>query len=975
MLPTGVGWRGITTADATRGTQPMMAVDGTGTGVATAAPGGGHGVHGPVGVPMAVSTLVGREQERVAVADLVAETRLVTLTGSGGCGKTRLALEVAHDVAPGFEHAVRWVELSGVGGPGPVVQAFADAVGVREQPGRALVDTLIDELRGWRGLVVLDNCEHVIGVCATLVGELVGSCRHLIVLATSREALAIDGETTWEVPPLRVPDPQTRSAEEIVAADAVALFETRARQVRPDFALSDANAAAVGEICRRLDGIPLAVELAAARMRVLSVEQIAAGLSDRFRLLTGGGRGAPTRQHTLEASVEWSFGLLADAERLALARLSVFAGSFDLQAAQAVVSGPDSDETQVLDLVAALAGRSLLQVGEHDGRARYRLLETIRVYARQRLAELDDPAQVRDRHLAFYVALADRAGAGLDGPDAAAWNARLAAELSDLRAAMAWAVDSDRPVAVLDIAEPTQRFWFDRSRYAEMERWLRAAVDAPAATDTDRARGLVTASLVIGASGHAASAHGFADRAVSVARTLEAESTLALGLVLRASSGLWSGQATTDTIAADVEQAVALADRLEDDATRILVLAFAGVTTCDGRSLGEGVELLEQTVAVCEDAGVGFTRPTAHTQLGAYLLFSGEPDRAREHTRQGVAWARRIDRPGWEAFALAVLAAADLFGGDLDVAAEQMAHAEALLHARCLSPNVFELLVGRWIVLVAYGSGQTDTARRAAEVLRRTARERGHRLLEAWAAWLLGLVASAEQRPDDTRAYLEQCRQLSVDPRYPFTLGRALVGLACLDDDPDDAWELAQEGLEVLATSGDRVGTVEALEAVAGLSVARGHPDQALRLLAAAERFHDDTGLTRFPAQAERAERHATAARAELTPDDAEAYRAEGTRLSLDEAVAYARRGRGERARLQVGWSALTPTEREIVRLVAEGLTNAEVGDRLFVSVHTVKKHLSHVYAKVGLTGRAELVAEAARRELWPAATPRRGSR
>ena len=395
-------------ADATRGVRRVVAVDGTGTGIAAAGPGDVHGVHGPVGLPVAVSTLVGREQERAQVAEVLAARRLVTLTGSGGCGKTRLALEVAGDVAPGFEHGTCWVELSEVDDPGAVAQALADAVGVREESGRALVDTLIDRLRVWHGLVVLDNCEHVVGACAELVAELLGSCRHLTALATSREPLAIDGETTWEVPPLGVPDPQARSAEEVRAADAVALFETRARQVRPDFALTDGNAAAVAKICRRLDGIPLAVELAAARMRVLSVEQIAAGLSDRFRLLTGGGRDAPTRQATLEASVAWSFGLLADAERLALARLSVFAGTFDLEAAQAVVAGPDIDGTGMLDLVAALADRSLLQVGDHEGRARYRLLETIRVFAQQRLAELDDPARVRDSHLDFVIGLASR---------------------------------------------------------------------------------------------------------------------------------------------------------------------------------------------------------------------------------------------------------------------------------------------------------------------------------------------------------------------------------------------------------------------------------------------------------------------------------------------------------------------------------------------------------------------------------------
>jgi predicted ATPase/DNA-binding CsgD family transcriptional regulator len=951
-------------ADATGGARRLVAVDGTGARVAAAGQAHVHRGRGPAGLPVAVSRLVGRVRERVEIGGLVAETRLVTLTGSGGCGKTRLALEVAHDVAPGFDHGAWWVDLSEVGDPGSVAQALADAVGVREEPGRALIDTVIDRLRGLHGLVVLDNCEHVVAACAKLMGELLRSCPDVSELATSREPLAIEGETIWEVPPLSVPDPQARSADQVMAAEAVALFETRARQVRSDFAVTDDNAVAVAQICRRLDGIPLAVELAAARIRVLSPGQIAAGLSNRFRLLAGTGRSVPTRQATLEASVAWSFGLLADAQRSALARLSVFAGSFDLQAAQAVLATPDIDQTQVLDLVAALADRSLLQVGEHDGRARYRLLETIREFARDRLAELDDPVHVRDRHLDFFIGLAGRARAGLGGPDAAAWNARLAADLADLRAAMAWAVEAGRPVAVLDIAEPTRRFWFDRSRYAEMERWLRSAVDSPAATDTDRARGLVTASLVIGASGHSATAHRLADRAVSVARTLEDGDTLALSLVLRASEALFSGLASSETIAADADEAVALAERLEDDDTRVMVLAFGGLTVCDGRSLEEGVGLLERTVRVCEDAGVGFTRPTAHTQLGAYLLVSGELDRARDHTQQGLAWARQIDRPGWEAFAMAQLAVADLFAGDIEAAANQLAEAESLLRARSPSPNVFELYVGRWTALVAYRSGETAKARRAAEALRHAARERGVRWFEASATWLLGLVALAEQRPEDAWEHLERCRRLSVDPRYPFTLGRALIGLAGLDGDPDQAWEHAHEALEVLADYGDRVGVVEALEAVAGLAAVRDRPDQALRLLAAAERFHHDTGLVRFPLPAERAERHTAAGRAQLDPGDAETCWAEGRQLSLDEAVAYARRGRGERQRPQAGWASLTPTELDIVRLVAAGYTNAEIGERLFVSVHTVKWHLSHVYAKVGLGGRSELVAEAARRDL-----------
>jgi predicted ATPase len=333
------------------------------------------------GLPVGVAAFVGRERERAKVADLVADARAVTLTGTGGCGKTRLAVEVTGDVASRFSEGACWVDLQGVSDAGMVAAAVGAAVGVHERPDQALVDTLAEQLRARHLLVVLDNCEHLVAACAELVAGLSSACPQLHVLATSRVPLVVEGEATFEVAPLPVPDPDAVSASTVAAADAARLFEVRARQVASDFRIGDDNASAVVGICRHLDGIPLAIELAAARVRVLAPGQIAAGLSDRFRLLTGGLRGAPARQQTLEASLDWSYDLLDDAQRLALARLSVFAGSFELDAAEALVAGDGDD---VLDLVAGLVEQSMLEVVERHGRARYRLLETIRVYARQR---------------------------------------------------------------------------------------------------------------------------------------------------------------------------------------------------------------------------------------------------------------------------------------------------------------------------------------------------------------------------------------------------------------------------------------------------------------------------------------------------------------------------------------------------------------------------------------------------------------
>ena len=275
--------------------------------------------------------------------------------------------------------------------------------------------------------------------------------------------------------------------------------------------------------------------------------------------------------------------------------------------------------------------------------------------------------------------------------------------------------------------------------------------------------------------------------------------------------------------------------------------------------------------------------------------------------------------------------------------------------------------VRHWLALSAYASGDLEAARATAAEIVRIGRGGGSRWDEAIGEWLLGVLAHGQERHDDARAHLEASRALSTDPRLPFPLGRSLLGLAELaeeDEDLDEAWELAHDGLEVLDDYGDRVGAAAALETIADLAVALGEPERSLRLLAASQRFHTDAGIARFPLQADRFDRARNAARAALDPTDATACWDAGGELSLADAVAYARRGRGERQRPRIGWASLTPVERDVVRLVAEGHTNAEIGQRLFISVNTVKKHLSHVYAKVDVDGRADLAAQVARRDL-----------
>jgi predicted ATPase/class 3 adenylate cyclase len=399
----------------------------------------------PHNLPLQLTSFVGRERELGEVARRLGAVRLLTLTGAGGVGKTRLALQTAAGLVEAHPDGVWLVELAPLADPALVPQAVAAAVGVREEPGRPLVATLADALRPKHLLLLLDNCEHLLDAAAALAAALLRACPGVRVLATSREALGLAGEAPYRVPSLALPAPgSTPPVAAPARPEAVTLFVERAAVAQPAFAVTDRTAPAVVEVCRRLDGIPLAIELAAARVRVLPVEQLLARLDDRFRLLTGGGRTVPPRQRTLRATVEWSHALLSEAERALFARLAVFAGGFSLEAAEAVGAGDGVPTDEVLDRLSRLVDQSLVVADEAaDGTARFRLLETLRQYAGERLAASGEAAAARDRHAAFYLALAEASRPPAAEHHDGAWLARLEREHDNLRAALAWTQPRD----------------------------------------------------------------------------------------------------------------------------------------------------------------------------------------------------------------------------------------------------------------------------------------------------------------------------------------------------------------------------------------------------------------------------------------------------------------------------------------------------------------------------------------------------
>src|SRR5579884_1029708 len=490
-------------------------------------------------LPVQTTSFIGREQEIAQLKTLFPSTRLLTLTGAGGCGKTRLALQVAADVLEEYPDGVWLVELAALSEGSLVPQSVASALGLREEPGRSLTETITEFARSKTLLLLLDNCEHLVADCAHLADTLLRACPNLRIVATSRQPLNIPGEMVWRVPSLGQPDPHTLPlAEKDLAAvlldyDAVRLFVERARAHRSDFALTRQNGPAVAAVCHRLDGIPLALELAAARVRALSVEQMEARLSDRFRLLTGGSRTALPRQQTLRALIDWSYDLLTQQERTLLHRLSVFAGGATLEACEQVCSGGEVEEWEVLDLLTSLVDKSLVVYEEREGTARYRLLETIREYARQKLAEAEEAKGVQAKHRDYFLSVAEEAKQKLRGPEQAEWLERLENEHDNLRAALDYCQQqAEGTEAGLRLAGALQEFWWTHGHLSEGRERLAQVLERTTGSEPSKAWAcaLYAAGVLARMQGDYTTARLFLEQSLALQRELDNKLDIACSL-------------------------------------------------------------------------------------------------------------------------------------------------------------------------------------------------------------------------------------------------------------------------------------------------------------------------------------------------------------------------------------------------------------------------------------------------------------
>jgi predicted ATPase/DNA-binding CsgD family transcriptional regulator len=601
-------------------------------------------------LPAQVSSFIGRDRELAEVRRCVDGSRLVTLTGVGGVGKTRLGLQVAAGLLDRPVDGVWFADLAPLADPDLVAVTVTDVLGVRQEPGRPALDALVEAVGGRNLLVLLDNCEHVVGACAKLADTLLRGCPNLSLLATSREPLGIDGERVYRVPSMGTPA-EDDSAEAIRASEAVRLLEDRAAAQGMPLGWDEPTAVIAGRICRRLDGIPLAVELAAARLRAMPAAELDARLDERFLLLTGGSRAALPRQQTLRAMVDWSWELLTAAERVVLARLSVFAGGFGLAAAEAVAATAVVAAGKVPGHLGALVDKSLVQFGDTSaGPGRYRLLETVRQYATGQL-EAIGPAAVADTrtaHRDYYLELAEAAAPQLAAADQGAWLDRLDAELGNLRAAIAFSLTQADLEPGLRLAAALRRFWVARGHAAEGASVLRALLDAPAAQGTTlaRARALTVAARLLEHTddGYAIAA-SYCEEAVGIARAAGNEYLVAEALHEQAWVLLRQGQ----TVAALplIELGLCLARRLGGPHLIARLLSGREYATIIDGNHADAIRDSVEALSLYRQTGDRLREGATLSNLGYFELTAGDLDAARRHLTEALDIARMLnDRDG-----------------------------------------------------------------------------------------------------------------------------------------------------------------------------------------------------------------------------------------------------------------------------------------------------------------------------------------
>jgi predicted ATPase/class 3 adenylate cyclase len=854
----------------------------------------------PHNLPLQLTSFVGREREILQVKRLLLGDRFVTLTGPGGTGKTRLALHIAAEVLELFPDGVWLVEFAALSDPILVPQTVAAVLGIRESSGRPIMTLLTDYLRSKELLLILDNCEHLLSTCAQLVSTLLQACPHLCILATSREALNIPGELSFRVPSLSIPDAQHLPPLPVLTQyEAMRLFIERAEIIQPGFALTDTNAPAVAQICQRLDGIPLAIELAVARVKVMPVEQVTARLDNRFRLLTGGSRTALPRHQTLRALIDWSYDLLYEAERTLFRRLSVFAGGWTLEAAEAICAGEGLERNDILDLLTQLVNKSLvIPDSEVEDEARYRLLETIRQYARERLLEVDGGEKVRDRHLDYYLEYAERAEPELRGPNQVAWLDRLEKEIDNIRAALEWAPDAN-VAAGMRLVSALLWFWHIRSGKSEGIDWLERVLAAEA-QEHDSFPLSPTRAMIRGKALNAVGSlmimHGNADRASELSEeSLKLHQELGPSGRQGIAHALWN-LAQGASYHEDLEQAEKLAQKslglfqeVGDKFGMAQCLDHLGSYAMLRGDYVQSKRIWKEDLALRREIGDKDGFAWALSCLGNLALWKGNYEEAIDLYTESQNAFREIGNKWAVSMALSGMGSVMLAQGDFERAAKL--YEEALAYGRDMGDQ--NTIAGRRYDLarVAWSQGDYERAAKMYGETLTIVRKLSNKGAIAGALFDLGSVAWVQGDLELASKRFEESLAIGHEIEGQFTVGYSLNGLgrvAYSRGDYGTAHSLYKNALKMSRETGNHWNIAYSLEALTALAVAQQDMERAARLFGATETFYSQLRFLMSPLERDNHERDMAAAREALGEEVFAVLQAEGRAMTMHEAIEYA---------------------------------------------------------------------------------------
>jgi len=849
----------------------------------------------PNNLPLQLTSFLGRTREMADIKALLRQSRLVTLTGAGGAGKTRLALQVGADVLEEYGDGVWVVELAPLADSILVPQTLAAVLNLREQPGRAVEATIIDYLRPRHLLLVWDNCEHLLTACASLAEKLMRTCPKLHLLATSREGLAIGGEVTYRVPSLGVPDPRRLPAFATVAQEeAVRLFVERATFALPQFSLTERNAAAVVQICHRLDGIPLALEMAAGRVKGLSVEQIASRLDDCFRLLTGGSRTALPRQQTLRAAIDWSYGLLSEAEQILLRRLAVFVGGWTLEAAEAVCVGDAIDPADVLDLLMRIVDKSLVLTEGMNGKTRYRFLETVRQYALEKLIDAGEAQRMRERNQNWFVELAEQAEPNLTGPDQVAWLGRLELEHHNFRAALEWSKVGDASSEIgLRLAAALWRFWNVRGYLREGREWLEGTLARARNAPPELRLKALFGTGVLAWSQEDTSAAGPLEGSLTLARELGdrraiADSLRLLALVAR-------DQLDYDRARALGEESLGLFRELQDTAGISTALRFLAFHAANYDEFDRSNPAFEESLKLAQTLEDKRGMAWSLVGLAGEAAMQGDYVKAVTLSNEALSTFRDLGDKFGILISVRTLGVTARYRGEYKQAVELL---EETLHLE--RELGYRATLGRGLRdlgLVAQDQGDYEGAKRLFEESLALLREAGDKWARIGGTWAradvvraLGVIAQHEGDYPRAKTLLEESLALFRETRNRRLAAQALDNLGAVarrQGDEQRARAFYQESLALRQQLRDKRGVAESLENLAGVAVDQRTFGRAATLLGAAEALREAISTPLPPAARSDYESNVHATQAGIGEEVFREAWTRGRRMSKEEAIAF----------------------------------------------------------------------------------------